>query len=92
MPALGYQVAPPRFRIIRVIPRFILVAAVRAFVASELMDLGADDLRMPQARDEMLHLTKEFERLVDKSGLTVPAIRELLAVITVSNIRAWRAK
>ena len=77
--ALGYRVTPPRFAAIKFIPRFVLVAALRAVIQSELMDVSAADVKMPQARTEMLHLIKEFEARVDQSGLTVPATRKLLA-------------
>ena len=79
LPALGYQVTPAKFRIIPVVPRFLMVAALGAFIGSDLMKLGMADWSMSQARDEWFYLGKEFERLVEKNGLAVPAIRKLLA-------------
>ena len=79
LPMLGYQVTPPKFRIIQIVPRFLMVAGFGAFIGSDLMNLGMTDWSMSQTRNEWLYLGQEFERLVEKHNLGVPAIRELLA-------------
>jgi len=46
----------------------------------------------PRAPIEILQLAREFEELVEKSGLSVPAIRKLLALIPASGLSSWRMK
>ena len=77
--SLGYQVTPPKFRIIEVIPRSLMVASLGAFIGSDMMKLGMTDWSMSQTRDEWVYLDHELERIVEKHGLAVPAIRNLLA-------------
>lgn len=79
LPALGYQVTPTKFRIIQWVPRFLMVAALEAFMGSDLLKLGMADWSMSQARDEWFYLGQEFEGIVEKNALIVPAIRKLLA-------------
>ena len=40
---IGYRVTPPRFGIARVLPRFILIAALRAFFKSKWAKLDLPD-------------------------------------------------
>jgi len=75
--ALGHRIVPPKFSAIKFIPRWILVAAFRAFLNSDMADVAAL-WHYSHAPDEMLQLVNEFKILVKKSGLPVPAIRKLL--------------
>lgn len=77
--ALGYQVTPPKFRAMQWMPRSLMVAGLGAFIGSDMMKLGMADWSMSQARDEWFYFGKEFERLVERTGLAVPAIQKLLA-------------
>jgi hypothetical protein len=86
LPALGHRITPSKFMAIKVIPHFILTAALRAFASSDMMGLAMADMSMSQTRDEMLHLAREFGTLVEKSGLPVPAIRKLLTFIPPGSI------
>ncbi len=83
LPALGYQVTPPKFRIIQIVPRSLMAAGLGAFIGSDMMKLGMTDWGMAQTRDEWLYLAQEFERIVEKNDLAVPAIRSLLACYKV---------
>ena len=76
---LGYRVTPPKFRIIQVIPRSLMAAGLGAFIGSDMMKLGMTDWSMSQTRDEWFYLGQELERIVEKNGLAVPAMRCLLA-------------
>ena len=76
--ALGYQVTPPKFRVIQAIPRSLMAAGLGAFIGSDMMKLGMADWGMAQTRDEWVYLGQELEQLVEKSGLAVPAMRRLL--------------
>jgi len=74
---LGCRIIPRITSIIRIIPRFILVAAFRALFASKIGEIGAG-WHCSQAPDEMQQLAEDLKALVEKSGLPVPAIRKLL--------------
>jgi hypothetical protein len=55
-----------------------MVTGLGAFIGSDLMKLAMADWSMSQTHDEWFYLGKELERLVEKTGLAVPAIRKLL--------------
>ena len=76
--ATGSKIVPWSTNIIRIIPRFLLVAAFRAFLATKFAEVGAG-WHCSQAPDEMHQLGIELMALVEKSGLTAPAIRKLFA-------------
>jgi len=73
----GIRVTPCGTTIIKVIPRWILVAAIRAALPSRFMEVGGM-YHLSQAPDEIAQLAKELRALVEKSGLPVPAIRKVL--------------
>jgi 2-dehydropantoate 2-reductase len=75
--ALGYRIIPRSTSLMRIIPRFLLVAAFRALFASQIGEIGAG-WHCSQAPDEMQRLADDLKALVDKSGLPVPAIRKIL--------------
>ncbi len=75
--ARGYQIIPRSTSLMRIVPRFILVAAFRALFASHIGEIGAG-WHCSQAPDEMQRLADDLKALVDKSGLPVPAIKKIL--------------
>ena len=75
----GIRVTPSGTAIIKVIPRWILVAAIRAVLPSRFMEVGGM-YHLSQAPDEMAQLAKELRALVEKSGLPVLAIRKVLRI------------
>ncbi len=77
LPAAGYRITPTNASAIKIIPRFILVAAFRRFMISNLAD-AVGFWHYSDAPDEMLQLAKKFNTLIKKSGLSVPAIRKVL--------------
>ena len=83
LPGLGYQVTPPKFRIIQMVPRYLLAVGLGAFIGSDMMKLGMTDWSMAQTREEWYFFSQEFERIVEKNNLAVPAIRKLLAYYKV---------
>ena len=74
----GVKIVPPRINIVKTIPRFILVAAMRVLLATKFAEVGGG-WHCSQAPDEMHQLGIELIRLVQKSGLPVPALRKLFA-------------
>ena len=75
--ALGYRIVPKSVALIKILPRFILVAGFRALFSSKLVEVGGV-YHVSQAPDEMYYLAQELEVLVEKSGLSSPAIRKVL--------------
>jgi len=77
--ALGYRIVPKSLSLIKILPRFILVAGFRALFSSKLGEVGGV-YHVSQAPDEMYYLAQELEALVEKSGLSSPAIRKMLSM------------
>ncbi len=77
--ALGHRIVPGSMRVIEIVPRFVLVVFLRFALASKLAEVGGA-YHVSQAPDEMEFLGKELEALVEKSGLSAPAIRMVLAM------------
>jgi 2-dehydropantoate 2-reductase len=75
--ATGFKIIPSGTNIIRIIPRFVLVAAMRSLFSTKFAEVGAG-WHCSQAPDEMRQLGIELMALVEKSRLPAPAIRELL--------------
>ncbi|MBL8162721.1 MAG: hypothetical protein JNJ61_12105, partial [Anaerolineae bacterium] len=75
--AVGYRITPGAVSVIRLIPRFLIVAILQRMLPSRLMEVGAV-WHVSQAPDEMLQLATEVEALVEQSGLPVPSLRKLL--------------
>jgi hypothetical protein len=65
--------------LIKILPRFILVAIYRALYSSKFGEVGGL-YHVSQAPDEMNCLAQELEMLVEKSGLSSPAIRKVLSM------------
>ncbi len=77
--ANGFRVIPASNDLIyRFVPRFLLVAFMRRFLATRLAEVGAA-WHCQQAPDEMCQLGVELMALVEKSGLPAPALREIFA-------------
>ena len=76
--ATGFKIIPSSTNIVRIIPRFVLVAALRTLLSTKFAEVGAG-WHCSQAPDEMYQLGVELMALVEKSGLPAPAIRKLFA-------------
>jgi len=76
--ATGFRIIPWGTNIVRIIPRFLLVAAWRPLLSTKFAEVGAG-WHCSQAPDEMRQLGIELMALVEKSSLPVPAIRKLFA-------------
>ena len=76
--ATGVKIIPSSTNIVRVIPRFLLVAALRPLFSTKFAQVGAG-WHCSQAPDEMRQLGIELMALVERSSLPVPAIRKLFA-------------
>jgi ketopantoate reductase len=76
--ATGFKIIPSGTNIFRIIPRFLLVAALRPLLSTKFAEVGAG-WHCSQAPDEMRQLGIELMALVEKSSLPVPAIRKLFA-------------
>ena len=77
LPAAGFHVTPATMVVLKIIPRFILAAGLRALLPTKFMEVGAM-YHLSQAPDEMRQLCMELMALVEKSGLPVPALRACL--------------
>jgi 2-dehydropantoate 2-reductase len=75
--ASGVKIIPPMVNMVRIIPRFVLVAAMRVLFCTRFAEVGAG-WHCSQAPDEMRHLAMELQALVDQAGLPVPALRKVL--------------
>lgn len=76
--ATGFKIIPSGTNIVRIIPRFLLVAALRPLLSTKFAEVGAG-WHCSQAPDEMRQLGIELMALVEKSSLSVPAIRKVFA-------------
>jgi len=76
--ANGFKISPPSASMVRIIPRFVWVAALRHLLSTKFAEVGAG-WHCSQALDEMRQLGLELMALVEKSGLPAPAIRKLFA-------------
>jgi len=76
--ATGFKIIPSSTNMVRIIPRFVLVAAWRRLLSTKFAEVGAG-WHCSQAPDEMRPLGIELMALVEKSSLPVPAIRKLFA-------------
>ena len=76
---LGYPVEPPKLRWVLAIPGFILTSLFQRVLKTKIADIGmARHLR--NAREEMEQLTREFDLLIEKSGIETPVLNELRAL------------
>jgi 2-dehydropantoate 2-reductase len=78
LPAVGIRVTPRSTFVLKLVPRFLLVAWFRVLLPSKFMEVGAM-YHISQAPDEMHQLGIELMALVEKSGLSVPAIRKVIS-------------
>ena len=76
--ATGFKIIPSSTNIVRIIPRFVLVAALRRLLSTKFAEVGAG-WHCSHAPDEMRQLGVELMALVEKSNLPAPVIRKLFA-------------
>lgn len=76
--ATGVKIIPPKTNLIKTIPRFVWVAALRILLATKFAEVGGG-YHCSQAPDEMHQLGLELMALVEKSGLPAPALRKVFA-------------
>ena len=77
LPAVGIRIVPANMIVLKIIPRFLLAAVLRALLPTKFMEVGAI-YHLSQAPDEIRQLCMELMALVEKSGLPVPALRACL--------------
>ena len=77
LPAVGIRVIPSGTVILKIIPRFLLLAGLRVALPSKFMEVGGM-FHVSQAPDEMRQLCLELMAMVEKSGLPVPELRSCL--------------
>jgi 2-dehydropantoate 2-reductase len=77
--ALKHRITPPSTIVIKIIPRFVSAAILRAGLNSKYAGV-AGLWHLSHAQDEMLQLAIELKEMVEKSGLPVPAIRKVLSM------------
>lgn len=87
--ALGHKIIPFSEDAIRIIPSFLQIAGMRALLNSKLGEVGLA-WHVSQAPDEMNQLACELAVLVEKSGLPVPALRELLGINSPMNLNMMK--
>lgn len=75
--ANGIRVTPKGMAAWMAVPRWIHVELLRVMLPSRFTEAGAA-YHLSQAPDEMEQLIRETRTLVEKSGLKVPALREVL--------------
>jgi 2-dehydropantoate 2-reductase len=75
--ALGHRVVPNSTNILRIVPRFLLVPIVRAFLSTRIAEVGGA-WHCSQAPDEMAELARELGSMVEHSGQPAPTLRRIL--------------
>ncbi len=78
--ANGRRIVPRALAVIGALPRFAHVALFRALFPSRFAEIGGA-WHCSQAPDEMNQLARELKELVERSGLPVPALRQILAEV-----------
>ncbi len=87
LPAVGKRIVPRSTFLMRSMPRFLLIAALCMVIPAKFMEVGGV-WHVTQGLDEMNQLAVELGALVEKSGLPVPALRELLGMEIPETLRA----
>lgn len=87
--ANGYKITPAATEVIRIIPRFLLVALLRLALPTRVMEVGAV-WHCSQAPDEMHQLASELEALVARTNLRAPALRAMLGMGSPAPLRTAR--
>jgi hypothetical protein len=78
--ANGRRIVPRALAVIGALPRFVRIALFRKMLGSKFGEVGAA-WHCSQAPDEMNQLARELKELVERSGLAVPALRQILASV-----------
>jgi hypothetical protein len=76
----GVRITPPSITLIKVVPRWLQVEALRVMFRSRFFEVGGA-FHISQAPDEMAQLATEVRILVAKSGREAPALRTVLGMI-----------
>ena len=76
--ANGRRIVPRAHAVVASLPRWMLVGLFRALLSTKFAEIGGA-WHCSQAPDEMNQLARELKELVERSGLPVPALREILA-------------
>ena len=75
----GIRITPPAITLVKAVPRWFQVEALRAMFRSRFFEVGGV-YHMSQAPDEMAQLIREVRSLVEKSGREAPALRAVLGM------------
>jgi len=78
--AAGRRIVPRANALIGVLPRYLIAVLFRLLLSSRYGEIGAA-WHCSQAPDEMNQLVRELKELVERSGLPVPALRQILAAV-----------
>ena len=73
---LSIPVTPPSHKILRWIPEFLLVSAIRRKLGDEAWNIKIGHAEA--ARDEMKAIADEFRKLANQSGIATPALDQLI--------------
>ena len=77
LPAVGFHIIPANMVVLKIIPRFLWVAGLRAMLPSKFMEVGGM-YHISQAPDEMRQLCMELMALIERFGLPVAALRKCI--------------
>jgi len=77
--ALGHKIVPASQRLAARLPGFVVVMMLRWLLRSRLGEVGAA-WHVSQAPDEMQALASDLRALVVRSGLSVPAVKNVLGM------------
>ena len=77
LPAVGFHIIPANMVVLKIIPRFLWVAGLRAMLPSKFMEVGGM-YHISQAPDEMRQLCMELMALIERSGLPVAVLRKCI--------------
>jgi hypothetical protein len=77
--ALGHKIVPRSEDSIRTTPRFLQIEGMRWLLNSKFGEVGLA-YHVSQAPDEVQQLANELRALVDQSGISAPAIKQILGV------------
>ncbi len=75
--ALGHQILPPTDNFLANLPTFLQVFVMRLLLNSHFGEVGLE-YHISQAPDEMRQMAWELKQLADRSGIPIPAIRQVL--------------
>jgi 2-dehydropantoate 2-reductase len=77
--AFGVRVTPKSNRVLKFIPKWVMVAIFAKLITTKFMEVGGL-YHISQAPDEMRQLAAELSAMVEKTNLPAPAMRTLLEI------------